>query len=183
VIQLLVEFRTLTRGNNLLNNNKYRRKKIMEANNSQKKGGVSIVFVGIGAALLLIATIGSTFFLSSKIEKSNEKIVVVDKDSQDRDTKLDQKIEAVNDSIVSVNLKMAEIEKNLNGKIWYLQKQVDENKQKVEDLNIVVEELKIQPVVTNDEPVKTSSKKKKRSSGFDFSELESMGEEFETMFE
>lgn len=159
----------------------------MEANNSQKKGGVSIVFVGIGAALLLIATIGSTFFLSSKIEDSNEKIVVVDESSKDRDTQLGQRVDnlelAVKDSLEAVNKKMADMEKSLNGKIWYLQDQINKNKQAVEELNSSVEELKAQPVaVVVDDPVKPS-KKKKRSAGFDFSELESMGEEFESMFE
>ena len=78
---------------------------------------------------------------------------------------------------------MVELEKNLNGKVWYLQDQINKNKQAVEDLNSSVEELKAQPVaVVVDDPVKPS-KKKKRSAGFDFSELESMGEEFESMFE
>jgi len=167
----------------------------MEESPKKEKGG-NLIFIIIGAAILLIATIGSTIFLSSKIVDSNEKIVsvdedsqardsvldskiaVIDRDSRDRDSDLDSKIDdlssAFNDSIEAINKKMVELEKNLNGKVWYLQDQINKNKQ-------AVEELKIDPVVVDD-PAKPG-KKKKRSSGFDFSELENIGEEFETMFE
>lgn len=139
------------------------------------------------AIILLLATIGSTFFLSGKIGESNEKIIEVDESSIARDLQLDKKILdlrlAVEDSLAAVNQRLIESEKNLNGKIWYLQSQVNQNKQQVDILNITVEELKTQPVAST-EPVKKSSKKKKRgSSDFDFSELENIGEEFETMFE
>lgn len=154
-----------------------------------KKGGNSVIFIIIAAALLLVVTIGSTFLLSSKIEKSNEKIVVVDEESKDRDDKLDKKIDdlssVVADSLEAVNKRMVEMEKTLNGKIWYLQDQVNKNKKAVEDLNSSVEELKAAPapVAVVDEPAKKSSKKKRKSSGFDFSELENIGEEFEEMFQ
>lgn len=167
----------------------------MEESPRKEKGG-NLIFIIIGAAILLIATIGSTIFLSSRIVDSNEKIVsvdensqardsvldskiaVIDQDSRDRDSDLDSKIDdlrAFNDSIEAINKKMVELEKNLNGKVWYLQDQINKNKQAVEVIS------QIDPVVVDD-PAKPG-KKKKRSSGFDFSELENIGEEFETMFE
>lgn len=161
----------------------------MEAPNpsTPKKGGNSVIFIIIAAALLLVVTIGSTFLLSSKIEKSNEKIVIVDEESKARDTNLDKRIDdlevAVTDSLEAISEKMVELEKALNGKIWSLQDQINKNKKAVEELSVVVEDLKVQPVVVADEPVKKPKKKNQRSSGFDFSELENIGEEFEEMFQ
>lgn len=151
----------------------------------EPKKGISLLAILL--IVIAVGLIGSIVFIGLKLAESNEKIVLVDEESNKRDDILDKKIEdlnsAVADSLEAVSEKLAEMEAKFNGQIWYLQDQINKNKKAVEELSVVVEDLKVQPVVVADEPVKKPKKKNQRSSGFDFSELENIGEEFEEMFQ
>ncbi len=149
--------------------------------NTDARKGTSINITTIILVVILLALAFGLIFVGVQVVNTNKNVFKVEQESIDRDNDIRNDItnleNRIADSIKNIRADQERIERELKGRINSLQVEVRNNKAEINQLKITPPA----PPVAEDKLKKTSKSKKKNK--FSFEDLESIGEQFEEMFE